>query len=419
MFLANEDKRFCRDVAWAIAGLACSALFLFAIFLVYAITQLPDGADTPDKRITGAQLTARIGTSRIDGEAVVVTALKTSHHMGEALLSHHTTFRAESYPYLSFRFDGLNRGQNLRFIWRTARNPGQLYSMLMPRRFAGRTTFNQAVHPEWRGTITEVGVHLQGELRGEPLVIPELIFETHGWRNLLATIWTEWTGFKGWTTTSINFLKGTPGLIQQETLSPTLAVAAWAGGALLFLYLIGRKTNHHRVASCAAATLIPWIILDQFWQRDLSSQLSETRFLFNGKSMHERHLSDIDGHLYQYAKRLKEQVLPLGDQRIFILHESEGHNFERLKAQYYLLPHNIFNYGRFPHSKASRPGDYILRLGQISGLEYESGDKKLTWGDNEHVRVGLVDQDELGSLFIVLGETTGKSASSTGATPDG
>jgi hypothetical protein len=417
----TADRAFAHSLGLAIGALVVSAgILLVAVFLVYATAQMPDGGKTSTSRtVNGSQLTARIGTSRVAGEASLVTGLKPSHHKGDALLSHHTRFQAESYPYLSFRFEGLNRGQNLWFIWRTAGNPNQLYRMPMPHRVDGATTFNLSLHPDWRGTVTEVGIHLQGDLRGEPLVIPGLKFETHGIKNLLAVIWSEWTGFKEWTLTSINFLKGTPGPAQQETLSPTLAIASWAGGALLLLYFIGRKKRRHLYTSYAAAVMIPWICLDQLWQRDLSSQLAETRYLFGGKSMEEKHLADIDSHLYQYVKRLKEHILPPKDQRVFILHDSSGHNFDRLKVQYYLLPHNIFNYGRFPNNEASRPGDYILWLGQISGLNYDSENSELTWGDGESLRVDMLDQDKLGLLFIVQGNPSGKSASSNRVTSGG
>ena len=73
--------------------------------------------------------------------------------------------------------------------------------------------------------------------------------------------------------------------------------------------------------------------------------------LFSGKTMHERHLADEDSEFYSYAKRLKAEVLPAKPSRIFILHESLEHDYERLKTQFYLLPHNIYNYGRFPQKE--------------------------------------------------------------------
>ena len=155
----TADRAFAHALGQAIGALVVSAgILVIAMLLVYAIAKMPDDAKiSTSKTVNGSQLTARIGTSRAEGEASLVTGLKPSHHKGDALLSQYTRFQAESYPYLSFRFEGLNRGQNLWFIWRTARNPDQLYRLSMPHRVDGATTFNLSLHPDWRGTVYPAG----------------------------------------------------------------------------------------------------------------------------------------------------------------------------------------------------------------------------------------------------------------------
>jgi hypothetical protein len=246
-----------------------------------------------------------------------------------------------------------------------------------------------------------VGVHLEGDLRDSPLVIPGLTFAPHGWQARLSSIWSEWTGFRGWSPKSINFLRGSSGPIAMETLSPVLAGALWAGSALLILAVFNRFRGSSDRVGYVIAVAIPWILIDLLWQRDLTAQLDDTRHLFAGKSIAERHLADIDGHIYQYARRLKGDVLPPGNQKIFILHDSSDFNFERLKMQYYLLPHNVFNYGKSPPKRYTREGDLILVLGQVNGLDYDDIKERLVWGDRGRLPVELVDMSDMGSLYRV------------------
>jgi hypothetical protein len=77
------------------------------------------------------------------------------------------------------------------------------------------------------------------------------------------------------------------------------------------------------------------------------------------------------------------------------------HNYERLKTQYYLLPHNSYNYGRTPPLDAIRPGDFILVLGDIPGLRYQQALGQLAWGTAETLAVALVDEDKMGMLLEV------------------
>ena len=119
--------------------------------------------------------------------------------------------------------------------------------------------------------------------------------------------------------------------------------------------------------------------------------------------MDERHLADEDSEIYSYAKRLKTEVLPAKPSRIFILHESLEHDYDRLKTQFYLLPHNIYNYGRFPEKQAVANGDYILVMGTIPGLTYNEATGKLQWKEGQNLDVTLLDRSERGLLFTISG----------------
>ena len=115
---------------------------------------------------------------------------------------------------------------------------------------------------------------------------------------------------------------------------------------------------------------------------------------------------DADKHIYEYSQRLEKESLPTSNSRIFVLHNSQGLNYDRLKTQYYLLPHNIYNYGSLPPSRGVRPGDYILALGDLPDLRFLPDKNLLTWPANKQLDVNLVDDDPLGNLYVVAPPAT-------------
>jgi hypothetical protein len=344
-----------------------------------------------------------MGTTQMKGDALEITALKPYKESQRAIVVSRTTFSAGSYPFLKYQIKGQHPGVKIYLIWRTAANPRVMSSAQLYWNPDKPSTINLGENINWEGSIVEVGIDVIGELRDQPLTLSQLALMPHSWQTVMASIWSQWTAFRGWTGRSINHLLGTPGV---ATLSPTLAMAAWAGAALIFLFGLGALRRDHRLSSYGAVILIPWVALDLLWQSELTAQLEETEYLFGGKTMQEKHLVDVDRHIYAYATRLKDEVLPSSAARIFILHDSEGPNFDRLKTQYYLLPHNIYNYGRTPPTRAVRPGDYVLVLGEVPGLAFQSDQGRLVWADQKGLTVTLADSDPGGKLYKVVGPPT-------------
>ncbi len=157
------------------------------------------------------------------------------------------------------------------------------------------------------------------------------------------------------------------------------------------------------VVSGLLAVLLPWVALDLLWQVKLSNQLEETRLVFGGKSRQDKHLADIDGELYAYARHLRDEVLPQPGPRLFVLNDAGWRGYRRLKLQYYLLPHNIYNFGRYPRPDALRPGDYLLVLDDVPGLDFDRRRSRLRWEDGS-LPVLRVDQQTQGSVYLYRGE---------------
>jgi hypothetical protein len=398
MELARQDIYFLRSLCRALLALAFSAVVLVALLITGHQFREPNAGTVPVSTIVlGKQFKTVLGTTQLQENALLVTGLQAQEDGEHALITTRLALTAQHYPYLQYKFDGLQAGLQLHLFWSTAENQGEMFSALMPRNFGDLSTFHLAVQPGWEGTITDIGIYVSGDLRGQPLKISEITLSPSSGRLFMASVWSEWAAFRGWTIRSINFLHGAPG---SQTISPTIAMALWAGLASLFLYVMDHFWPTANLIDYGVAVLIPWMTLDQFWQSELSTQLQETKHLFSGKTTHEKHLVDVDWDIYRYTKRLKEDVLPSSPSRIFILHDSQAHDFQRLKTQYYLLPHNIFNFNRWASHQQLEPGDYILVLGAVPGVSFDTSTNQFHWANNTFT-VAIVDQDPFGILFQV------------------
>jgi hypothetical protein len=223
----------------------------------------------------------------------------------------------------------------------------------------------------------------------------------------LGSLLTQWAGFRSFDQATINRLAAT---FSVGAPSPLMVAALWAAVSLLFVLVAGLLGKAAPRVTWLLVVLMTWVALDLLWQRQLSAQLQLSQHLFQGRSMAERHERDFDSALYDYAQQLKSGGLPATPARLFILHNSRGHNFQRLKLQYYLLPHNIYNLDTLPPAGAVREGDYILALVPVPGLEFHAGRSLLRWGGGDPVPATLEHTHPMGKLFR-LADVPGTAAS--------
>lgn len=382
-------------------ALAASALILLAAFAVYSERQDRGPAATPEPVILpGKSLQAVVGSARVEGEALEFTGYQARDGEFVAVAVSRGRIPAGDYPLLNYRVDTAFPGPALKLVWQTAEEPGVLKSADLQGADGESAWLDLSQNPDWRGTVLEIGVYAYTSDERDALSIAHLTLEPHDWRGELASSWAEWTGYRGWTSRSINLLYGA---VDAGAVSPVLVAAAWAALAVLLLWVRGIYTGRAHGGAMVAALLVPWIALDLLWQKELMTQLVQTRDQFAGKTVAEKHLVDVDRHIYRYITRLKNDVLPDRNSRILILHNSHSHNFERLKAQYYLLPHNVYNFGRVPPNYGLETIDYILALGATPRLEYDAQARSLLWKFGKRsLPVELVDDDFMGRLYRVL-----------------
>lgn len=404
----NENLAFLRSLSAAIALLILSAGILVTGYLHYfpkeAFT-VSQNQQPPANPITikAEDFRLILGQGEHTDHTLTLQRL-TDADKRSVISAGSVSLESSSYPFLQYTVNNFQPGLDLLFFWRTRDNPRQISTAKLYWSGDGQTYFNLSKEPEWKGDIIEIGLLIYGDLRSQPLEIIDLWLHPYSAKILLSTIWSEWTAFEGWSQKSINFL---PGTAPKSILSPTVATGAWSGLAI-FLYGIWclavatktRETPKGGIIVPAAIFLIGWISLDIKWQFELFRQLGDTQYLYAGKTTEEKKLSAEDGDLYAYIQHLKNNVLPATPARIFILHDSKGHNYWRLRAQYHLLPHNIYNYGRRPQPEYIRDGDWLLLLGDIEGLSYSQEAKTLHWNKHQQLSVELRDEHPLGKLLL-------------------
>ncbi len=385
----------------AVLALVASALMLFVSFVLYMEFALPERADRPPPlEILGNSMEAVVGGGEVQGSQLVITAYhpKGGEHIAVAVWR--GRLQAAAYQLLQYQFESASLSPQLQLVWRTASDPGIIHHADLNVTDSGTSWLNLASHPQWQGTVEELGVYVIADAAEQALSISHLTLEPLGWRAASARHWSDWTSWRGWSARSINYLSGTS---DQSAPSPVPVAAAWSALAVGLLLLAGVCGGGWQPSALAATLLLPWISLDLLWQKELLTQLTQTREQFAEKTVQQKHLADVDGDIYRYIMRLKDGILPTEPSRLVIVHDSAGHNFDRLKAQYYLLPHNVYNFGRLPPATGVERIDYILILGDVPDLEFDPQTNNLVWQYGEATREAeLLDSAAMGRLYRVL-----------------
>jgi hypothetical protein len=386
-------------------ALAISAVILLTAFSIYAQREYSDAAahSTP-LLLTGKSFLPQAGTAKVSGEALEFDGYEPRNGEFVAIAVYRDRIQAEEYPLLRYQIDTEFPGPALKLIWRTEAEPEALKSADLQGTEGESDWLELSRSPDWTGALLEIGVYAYTDDEGDALSIAHLTLEPADWRGNVASYWSDLTGFRGWTSRTINQMYGA---VDTKVLSPVLAAAAWSALAVILLLASGLFTRI-QASALAAAVVLPWIALDLLWQKELMSQLIQTRDQFAGKTVEEKHLADVDRHIYRYVMRLKQDVLPQQNARIVILHNSHSHNFTRLKAQYYLLPHNVYNYGRVPPDHGLETIEYVLVLGEVPRIQYDTEAQALVWKNGrQSLPAELLDDDFMGRLYRVLPQPAG------------
>ncbi|MCB1729143.1 MAG: hypothetical protein KDI21_01570 [Halieaceae bacterium] len=403
-----------KAVGYALVASVASAVLLGLVFLGY--WSLAGPAESRDLYVPGREFRAAVGQARAEGEQLVVSGFEGVSPRRQAVLSLRRQLDSEAYRFLTIDMSQLPSGMAATVFWRKS---GQaqgdaLYSQPVPANVAGATTLDMTRNPAWMGPLAEIGLLLAGDPESRELHFSGISLAGGGVGPALGSLLTQWTGFRRFDQTTINRVSAT---FTAGALSPIPVAAVWAGLALLLVLVAGWLGKAAPRITYLLVVLIVWVTLDLLWQRQLTAQLQLSQQLFQGRSVAERHGRDFDSALYDYAQQLKSSGLPATPARLFMLHNSRGHNFQRLKLQYYLLPHNIYNLGTLPPEGAVREGDYILALVPVPGLEFHGGRSLLRWRGGGRVPATLEHSHPMGKLFRIAADPPGSPEPGAGARP--
>lgn len=194
----------------------------------------------------------------------------------------------------------------------------------------------------------------------EPFLVEQvrLVPAKPGFVALQSRLFGEWFRFARWTQRSSNHTRTAE---QPILVSPAVAVGAWVLVSWLIVCLLSRFRGSVIWSAFACFFVLGWIVLDIRWQADLAGKSLTTLDSFHGKSWESRRAADIDGPLFEFVRKLKEEV-GLDRRRLFALGHGE---YWRLRARYHALPWStrstdkvlVHNWTRY-----LRKGDLFLKL---------------------------------------------------------
>jgi len=313
---------------------------------------------------------------------------------------------AKTYAILDYKLSNIAPDTTLVLFWRTTANPDGFNTMILPRAHPDQGTVALWPNKHWKNTVTHIGI-TQHESTDSASRIDDIVLSPYSTTGMLKAVYADWMSPAHRSHKTINYIKTTS---TNSLVYPVPAFAAWAGLTLLIYYLISsifRKRRNHQVV--VVVLLAAWLILDMRWQTILWHQLIDSKNQYAGKTWREKLQTGNDAGLYTYVERLKKNLLPAAPSRIFILRKTKRwHEYQRLRIQYFLLPHNSFNFGDIPREDAIRDGDYVLVLDDTGWIRYSNSTKHLYWNDDKSKNALLVDKDPLATLYKVLPPTPAK-----------
>jgi hypothetical protein len=383
-----------------LGALMLAALLVGALLSQSGPAAAPKADDTPPAETFNGRVFSptRAESSHIEGDAQVIRTMLGN----EGVFSVTTRLPLQQYPVIRVDLTG---GASLRYFlfWRTAEQPEQQFFAPLPG--AGRgVSWHAFPDPAlWNGTATTVAIGAFGDAAGAPITLRSLGFHGDSRRVRLASVWTLWHAGGSWPASGINRYLGTP--LQAEAVFPVAWIGLWAflATSMAVLWVLWRRAGRRTAITAGLLTIfLPWLLLDRLWQAQLEHQIVLTEAAFGDRTQAEKHAAEADAELQDYAARIRGK-LATPDARVVLLHASEGHNYDRLRLQFHLLPANVYNYGsRLLAPGEMRRGDYVLTLSALPEFQYSLRERLLS--DGRHVyRARRIDAHPLGSLYLISG----------------
>jgi hypothetical protein len=378
---------------WPAALLA--AVLVVAGSLVFLARGLPENP-AEARAFAGPDLNFVMGSGSTDGDRVVIDGFAE----GYALLSSGpVAIQADDYRFLHFDLDRGGSGASPALFWRLSDAPEEL--VRVPVWKSGAVTQDLSAEDHWRGEVTEFGFLF--EESGGPVTLGsvELAPDTLPRRTQLA--WRNWTAFEPWSQKSINFLQG--GTSKQLIRLPVLAIA-WLALTVLLVWLQARFWKKPDAPSLPAAVavifLAAWMTLDLRWTANSLAQARHTTDTYWGASEEERLERTLDGEIYRYIRRLKEDVLPQHPSRILIVGDDDALDYFLRRAKYHLLPHSAYVTRQFPNSQTAGSRSFVIYFGNPEKIKDAHRGRQ-----RKDIVLTMIDSDDTATVFRIEARKNG------------
>jgi hypothetical protein len=322
-----SNWEFLRALGGALIALLASAVVLVVGFIgffpIINPDYLPEREAATAYTLRGKDFTPVVfADGGYDGDASVIIALAEGRPDDQAILMRKLRLPASDYAFLRYHLEGRHPGLRVMLFWKTVDGGETPFYTEMDNPGNGPQYHNLRRSEEWQGTITELAIGFFGDLRGQDIRLEGVRLEPYSASGLLGVVWDEWTAFSPWDQTSINRYVGVP---EGALVYPALAAILWLAFAVIVMY--GWKRARRRQLrplqspsrpAIYMLTGLVWLGLHGLWLHKSWLQNQETRYLFHGKSLHERRLADWDGEYYALAVRVRE-ALPKTTERVGVI----------------------------------------------------------------------------------------------------
>jgi hypothetical protein len=307
---------------------------------------------------------------------------------GRAILAGVTqSIRTDDYRFLQLDMIHAEKVEDILFFWRLENDPASVKTALLPLNANGGL-FNLGDEKYWNGTITELGLMVYGGQDTQINVASMKLMPPTFWR-LIHAEFNQWIAVWRWDQKTAHFLRW-----DGINLNPVPAVAVW----LLVAFVLYSFWGKEKKKAAIMLLITGWVILDLRWYweqyhqvNDLKNQLVE---------FPKETVISLDAELYGEIERLKSTVLPQEPVRVQIVKSGPANDYMRWKAQYYLLPHPVYNYGSQPIWEKLQPGDWLWAMGETPDFSYD--DMIGLYNKGNRLSAIKMDKGSIGTLYKIL-----------------
>lgn len=372
---------------------ACLIAFLVVALLLvgYAVLESANYPGHAGRAHAMSDFRIVLGTGDIQRDRIVIDPPKG----GRTILSVQRPIAdAAEFGYLKFDLAPLSAGEGLPlFFWRRV---GIKAIDSFPLEENPLDIIELKRLKNWKSAISEYGFIFDAG-SGQSYELAHLSLQAVTAVNVLQSMLSDWLEFEIWQQHSVNYVKAR---VAASSLPLLWVVVLWSGLGIVFYLLLAKFGNKAiEPKQLLFILLAGWLVMDARWLYNLMRQGEITQHLYWGKTEQQKYMAGTDAAYYAYAERLKSHILPAEPAPVFIIHDKPAGNvYHRVKLQYLLAPHNIFNQDQAPREEYARVGGYILVLKPTPGVVYDQQRQMLQWGRSS-LPAELVDQDPIGYLF--------------------